>query len=98
MGAVRFTRRAREDLLDLWVYLYPKNPVAADRLYDRVEECCRALRDFPQLGPARPDIAAAARMHVIDRWLVLYRLTDDGVQIVRIVDGMRDLTTLEWSP
>ena len=37
-------------------------------------------------------------MLVIDRWLALYRLMHDGVQIVRIVDGARDLSKLEWGP
>jgi hypothetical protein len=31
---------------------------------------------------------------VSERWLVLYRLTSDGVQIVRIVDGAREVTQL----
>jgi len=51
------TRRARGDLLDLWAYLAPKDPAAADRIYDGIEESCRLLRDHPRLGPARPEIA-----------------------------------------
>jgi toxin ParE1/3/4 len=54
------------------------------------------LRDYQQLGPARPEIAEDARALVIERWLALYRVEDDGVQIVRIIDGVRDLTDLEW--
>jgi hypothetical protein len=33
-------------------------------------------------------------MLVIERWLALYRIEQDGVQIVRIVDGARDLTKI----
>ena len=33
----------------------------------------------------------------MERWLALDRLIDDGVQIVRIVDGSRDLARIEWS-
>jgi hypothetical protein len=29
------------------------------------------------------------------RWLVVYRILQDGVQIVRIVDGAQNLTELE---
>ena len=56
------------------------------------------LKYHPQLGPARPEIAEDARALVIERWLALYRLVEDGVQIVRIVDGVPDLTRIEWTP
>ncbi|MDR3475763.1 MAG: type II toxin-antitoxin system RelE/ParE family toxin [Devosia sp.] len=58
---------------------------------------CRLLGDHPQLGSARSEIAEGARVLVIERWLALYRLVEDGVQVVRIVDGARDLTRLEWT-
>ncbi|MDQ0396470.1 type II toxin-antitoxin system RelE/ParE family toxin [Labrys monachus] len=98
MSNVRFTRRAREDLLNIWVYIANQNPLAADRVYDRIEETCRLLEDHPRLGPARPEIAEDARSLVVDRWIAFYRVMEDGVQIVRIVDGARDLTSLEWAP
>ena len=98
MSKVSFTRRAREDLLDIWLYIAPQNPAAADRVYDHIEESCLLLRTHPQLGPMRAEIAESARALVIERWLVLYRLIEDGVQVVRIVDGSRDLTKIEWSP
>ncbi len=96
MRRVRFTRRAREDLLGIWLYIEPRNPHAADQVYDRIEKSCQQLRDYPQLGPARPEIGEGARVLIIERWIALYRLVEDGVQIVRIIDGARDLTRLEW--
>jgi len=97
VSRVRFTRRAREDLLDIWLYVAPRSSEAvADQIYDRLEERCQLLTEHPQLGPARPEIAEDARALVIERWLALYRLIDDGAQVVRIVDGSRDLTQIEW--
>ncbi len=96
MKRVRYTKLAREDLLDIWVHIASRNTQTADRIYDRIEASCKRLAEHPQLGPARPDISDEARMLVIDRWLALYRLIEDGVQVVRIVDGVRDLTQLEW--
>jgi toxin ParE1/3/4 len=98
VSSVRYTRRAREDLLDIWVHIGSQNPAAADQVYDRIEENCQLLRNHRQLGPARPEIAEEARVLVVERWLAFYRLLDDGVQVVRIVDGARDLTRLEWTP
>ena len=95
MSATRAGRR--EDLLDIWAYIAADNPTAADRVYDRIDTKCRLLRDHPELGPGRPDIAEGARMLVIGRWLALYRLTEGGVQVVRIIDAARDLARLEWT-
>jgi len=70
----------------------------ADRVYDGVERTCRLLIEHPRLGRARPEIDAEARSIVIERWLALYRVTEDGAQIVRIIDGARDLSGIEWAP
>ena len=97
MSKVRFTHRAREDLLDIWLYIARRNSEAvADQIYDRIEEHCRLLIEHPQIGRARPEIAEDARTLVIERWLALYRLLADGAQVVRIIDGSRELTKIEW--
>jgi toxin ParE1/3/4 len=99
VSRVRFTRRAREDLLDIWLYIASQNSEAvADRVYDRIEESCRQLCHYPRRAPARPEIAEDARALVIERWLALYRLVEDDVQIVRIIDGSRDLARIMWTP
>ena len=96
--SVVYTARAREDLLDIWLYVAAHNSEAvADRSYDRIEKSCRLLADHPQLGRARPEIQPEARSLVIERWLALYRVTEDGAQIVRIIDAARDLSAIEWS-
>ncbi len=96
MTRIRFARLAREDLLDIWCNIAARDLSAADRAYDRIEASCTVLADHPRIGPARPDIGAGARVLVIAPWLVLYRVVGEGVQVVRIVDGVRDLTRLRW--
>lgn len=49
------------------------------------------LRDHPKAGPARPDIAADCRHLVVGPVLVLYRHMDSVVELVRAVDGRRDI-------
>ena len=98
MSRVVFTVRAREDLLDIWLYVAAHNSEAvADRVYDSIEQSCRLLSDHPQLGRARPEIQPEARSLVIERWLALYRVTENGAQIVRIIDAARDLSAIGWS-
>jgi toxin ParE1/3/4 len=98
VGKVRYTRQAREDLLEIWARIASESPAAADRVYDQIEKRCRQLADFPKSGPARPDIGDGARSLTIERWLAFYRLVGGDAQVVRIVDGARDLAKLEWRP
>jgi toxin ParE1/3/4 len=99
VAAVRFTHRAREDLLDIWTHIARQtSPRAADRVYDLIEKRSGTLRAHPQMGRARPEIADEARAIVIERWIAFYRIVGGDVQIVRVVDGARDLANVEWTP
>ena len=97
MARVRLTPRAREDLDEIWLYIARDNMGAADRLIDAIGARCNGLADFPELGPARPDIAPDARMLTIDNYIVLYRSRGADVEIVRVVHGARRLEAL-WPP
>ncbi len=91
MAEVRHTGLARRDLLDIWLGIARDNPGAADRVYDRLEARIQMLQRYPQIGPARPDIANDARMLVERPYLILYRLIPEGVQVVRVLHGARDI-------
>jgi toxin ParE1/3/4 len=91
--------QAREDLLEIYVTIGFDNPEAAERFYTTVEAKVDGLTHHPRLGPRRPDIRPATRMLVEGPYLILYETrpnTDEGpiaeVDIVRVVDGRRDLT------
>ncbi len=83
--------RARQDLIDIWTWIAADNPRAADRLLDLIDEKLRLLGDNPRLGPARPDIAPDLRLFPLRRYLILYRERSDGIEVVRIIHGMRRL-------
>ena len=91
--------QAREDLLDIYVYIGMDNPDAAERLYTAIETTADHLAQLPRLGTRRPAIFASARILIEGPYLILYETypdTDEGaierVEIVRVVDGRRDLT------
>ena len=98
---VEWTRQARNDLLEIFVLIGLEQPVAAERYFNRIEEKAVLLSHHPRAGVSRPDIAPGLRMLVEAPYLILYRIepdADDGparqVEIVRVVDGRRDLFNL----
>lgn len=92
---------ARADLIDIYVTIGGENMRAADRYYDWIEARAMELADQPRMGVRRPDIRPSTRILVAAPFLLLYETipdTDDGlveqVEIVRVVDGRRDLNRL----
>ena len=94
MPIVQRTAQADEDLIDLWVYIAQDNPAAADHLLDEFENKFALLAGQPRLGAARSDIAPGLRHFPAGNYLILYRETDDGIEVIRIVHGARRLSNL----
>jgi len=61
MARVVFTKKAREDLIDIWLHIAEDDPAAADRVLDRLDEAASLLADHPEMGAARDDIRPGLR-------------------------------------
>jgi toxin ParE1/3/4 len=85
------TRQAEEDLIDVWMHVAKDDARAADRVLDELERRTMLLSRYPGLGRERPDIAPDVRYLASGTYLILYRLVEDSVEIVRYVHGRRDL-------
>ena len=85
---------AEQDLVDIWLYIAQDNPRAADKLLDRIEAQCELLAIHPELGPARDDIAKGLRYHPLAGYLILYRVSSQGVDIVRVAHSARNVLDL----
>jgi toxin ParE1/3/4 len=85
------TARAEEDLIEIWLFVAQHNPGAPDALLDRIDRVCESFTAYPALGPARPDLAADLRYINVGRYLILDRIIAGGVEIVRLVHGVRHL-------
>jgi toxin ParE1/3/4 len=94
MGRIQRTPRADLDLEELWFFIAQDDPAAADRWLDTLEEKIRLLADNPLMGPARPDIARDLRYHPVGNHLLLYRVIQGGIEIVRVLHGARHLQDL----
>jgi toxin ParE1/3/4 len=95
MAPHRYSSHADADLLDIWQFIAADNPQAADRLLLKIDEQCQLLANNSRMGVSRPEIAPEARSWSIGRYLILYRLVLDGIEVVRVIHGARDLSTLD---
>jgi toxin ParE1/3/4 len=95
---VRRSNRADADLDEIWLHIAIDSVAAADRMIDRIEAAENRLGEFPQIGQARPEIRAGLRHWPVGNYLILYRLDDEALTIVRVVHGARDLPELFGEP
>ena len=97
MSGYRLSSRALDDLQSILGYLAERNRSAAIRLTTRFMEQWDLLATQPHSGQAAADIAPGLRRLVMGKYLAFYRVSDDTVDIVRVLDGRRDLTAEDFS-
>ena len=89
---VRRLPQAVDDLHEIWLQIALDSQRAADRFAELVYAAEDMLADYPALGEARPDLASGLRKWRVWKYLLLYRVDEDAVTIVRILHGARDLS------
>ena len=67
------------------------NIEAADRVLDEIAEACGLLARHKQMGRARPELAADLRSFPVKRFILFYRPDANGVELVRALDGARNV-------
>jgi toxin ParE1/3/4 len=95
----RFTPTASRDIERIIDYIAEKSGYdAADRLLNSINEKCRRLANFPNMGRTRNELAPSLRSFPVDSYLIFYRLTEEGIEILRIASGYQDLKALFSEP
>lgn len=82
---------AETDLDEIWWYLAQDNPDAADRFLDKIEERCRTLAQFPNLGVSRDELHPGLRSLPVGKYLIFYLIIEGGIEVVRVLPGMMDI-------
>ena len=91
MAQLRFTEQAERDLIDISNFIARDNPVNSGRFIRVLEDRCRLLASHPLMGRARAELAPKLRSLAHGRYVIFYRAIEDGVAIVRVLHGARDL-------
>lgn len=84
---------AQEDLFDVWRYVYEESRSLkiADSFVDKIDATCRVYATQPELGELRPDLARRVRCFPVSNHVVFYVPLTDGIKVIQIVHGARDI-------
>lgn len=98
MGRVEQTGEAKSDLAHIWHYIALDSVGAADRLVARIDAVAHRLADMPGLGPLRTELAANLRSFPLGRYIIFYRPIPEGIEIIRVLHGARDIASIFHPP
>jgi toxin ParE1/3/4 len=85
---------AENDLEEIWWFIAQDSPDNADRFLDRIQESCLALANFPKLGVSREELKTDLRSQPVGNYLIFYFPPEDGIDIIRVLHGSRDMERL----
>ena len=89
---VVYSRAARADLDNIWLYVARDSPSAADRLIDQLVDTAKPLEAFPLMGVARPELAADLRALRMGYYIIFYRPRGRDVRVERVLHARMDIT------
>lgn len=85
---------SRTDLVDIWKFLSSRNRTATARIMRDIATRFETLLDFPEAGIKRDELKKGLRSFPVGNYLVFYFITADGIKIVRVLHGRRDIESL----
>ena len=91
MAEVLRTLPANADLMEIWVHLAEENIEIANSILQTIGCKCQDCAELPGMGRRRDDLAPGLRCIAQGNYLVFYRLADNGIEVVRVLHGARDL-------
>src|SRR5690606_33961365 len=94
MSRLYLTKVAKQDLQAILAYIAQQRPQVADEVVDRLLSKCELLASHPLLGQVRAEFSGDYRSFAVERWVVFYRVVQDGVEIHRVMDGARNIDDL----
>lgn len=79
------------DFDEIWWYIAQDSPVNADKFLDQIQEKSLLVANFPNMGENRDELLKGLRSFPVGRYLVFYFPLPDGIDIVRVIHGSRNI-------
>lgn len=94
MPRLKLQPRAERDLDEIKDYIARDNPRRALSFVRELRQVCERLAANPRMGRARPELRPGLRSFPHGDYLIFYRPLRDGVRVVRVLHGARDIRRL----
>jgi toxin ParE1/3/4 len=93
MARIVYTPRADNDLVEIARFLTQasRNRDVALRFLDLVAARSETYASHPQLAESCPELGQSVRRFPIGSYVVFYRPIDDGIELLRVLHGARDI-------
>ena len=89
-----YTSAARQDLTDILSYIARDKPDAAVAWVEKIEAKCLLIASQPEMGELKRQLGAFVRANVVGRYVIFHRPLGDRVEILRVISGDRNITSL----
>ena len=94
MPSIIRSNQSEQDVYEITAFIARDNPDAAIQLVDRFDEALKMLAGNPLAGRVREELAAEVRSFPVGNYLLFYRPTQNGIELIRVLHGARDLRRL----
>jgi len=94
MPLITVSAQAALDAYGIWNYTADDNLLAADKWAKSFDKTYQMLVTHPRLGPSRPDLGEGLRYFPSGSYAVFCSEIADGIHILRIFHGARNLDAL----
>ena len=99
MARLLVREQAWNDLKELGAFIAKDNPAAATEVVRQLRLSCEQLSRMPQLGRIIRKIKTIQELRMwlspaFRNYLIFYRELPDGVEIVRVLHGARDINRI----
>lgn len=91
MAVILKRPRAILDLFEIWSYIAEDSVTNADRFAARIDKTFRLLARRPEIGRARPELYQDLRSFVVGKYVVFYMRVRNGIDVIRVLHGARDI-------
>lgn len=87
-----FSRLAKEDLIDIWLYGEERWGLSkADNYLQRLDTFIKSLINSPEKYPLRKNFQPAVRIAPFKKQLIVYIETNATLQIIRVLHNSMDV-------
>lgn len=91
---IKISPLAEVDLLDIAIHIAADSVSASDEFLQNMDERFSLLVTQPEMGRQRPELGNIIRSFAFRNYVVFYDPIPEGIFIVRVLHGSRDIESI----